>query len=76
MYRIPRSNPWPPTMDLATVRETMRYMHDDIKRIPGLEKAAHAVNQAIKEIDLAERAATRQQRLSPIAAKFLPRRIF
>jgi hypothetical protein len=76
MYRIPRSNPWPPTMDLTTIRETMRYMHDDMQRVPGLEKAARAINDAIKEIDLAERAHTRKQNLSPIAAKFLPRRIF
>lgn len=76
MYRIPRSNPWPPTMDLTTVRETMHYMHDDMKRVPGLEKATRAVNEAIKEIELAERAAHRKQNLSPIAAKFMPRRIF
>lgn len=76
MYRIPRSNPWPPTIDLSTVRETMRYMHDDMKRVPGLEQAARAVNEAIKEIDLAERTMQRQQKFSPIAAKFMPRRIF
>lgn len=76
MYRIPRSNPWPPTMDLTTIRETMRYMHDDMRRVPGLEKAARAINDAMKEIDLAERASARKQNISPIAAKFLPLRIF
>ncbi|MGH1418545.1 MAG: hypothetical protein ACRBCJ_06775 [Hyphomicrobiaceae bacterium] len=76
MYRIPRPHPWPPTIDLTTVRETMLYMHDDMRRVPGLEKAARAMNDAIKEIDLAERTMQREQNLSPIAAKFMPSRIF
>ncbi len=76
MYRIPRSNGWPPTMDLTTIRETMRYMHDDMKRVPGLENAARAIGVAIKEIDVAEQTENRRQNLSPIAAKFMPRRIF
>ncbi len=74
MYRIPRANPWPPTLDLSTVRETMAYMHDDMKRVPGLEKAARAIADAIKEIDKAEKASAKPVSYSPIAAKFLPLR--
>lgn len=76
MFRIQRSNPWPPTMDLSTIRETMEYMHSDMKRVPGLEKAAKAVAAALKEIDEAEQQAATTQKLNPLAAKFLPRRTF
>ncbi len=74
MFRIPRSQPWPPAIDLATVRETLLYMHDDMKRVPGLESVAEALQTALAEIETAERQAnqTRRTQLSPIAAKFMP----
>lgn len=74
MFRIPRSQPWPPAIDLATVRETLHYMHDDMKRVPGLEAVATALEKAMSEIDTAERDAKKSRRtnLSPVAAKFMP----
>ena len=71
MFKIPRQRPWPPTIDLATVRETLHYMKDDMRRVPGLEKAAGALDNAISEIETAE------EKLQPvnyttIGAKFLP----
>ena len=71
MFRISRSQPWPPTIDLATVRETLVYMHDDMKRVPGLEGVAAAMASTLREIDAAER--TREPApLSPTAARFMP----
>jgi hypothetical protein len=75
MFRIPRSQPWPPAIDLHTVRETVLYMRDDAKRIPGLEGLTKAFDAALVEIEKAERKA-RPPILSPIASKFLPRRPF
>ncbi len=37
MFRISRTRPWPPTIDLSTVRETLMYMRDDARAVPGLE---------------------------------------
>jgi hypothetical protein len=74
VFRIPRSNPWPPLIDLATVRETLLYMKDDMRRVPGLEAVAEALDGAITEIDKAERNLDRR-RISPSMARFLPRRL-
>lgn len=73
MYRIPRSNPWPPQIDLSTLRETLLYMHDDMARAPGLEKLRDALALALKEVDAAE-AGAHQKPASIINARFLPRR--
>lgn len=74
MFRIPRSKPWPPQIDLSTVRETLAYMHDDMCRVPGMEKLRDALGQAIKEAEAAERRAPPLV-AGPFAAKFLPRRV-
>lgn len=73
MFRIPRRNPWPPTLDLATVRETLAYMHDDMNRVPGLERVASALETVLEEIETAERNA-KPPVINPNAARFLPRR--
>lgn len=73
MFRIPRHRPWPPAVDLTTVRDTLAYMKDDMERVPGLERVAAALNEALVEIDRAKPPAPVP--LSPIAARFLPRRI-
>lgn len=73
MFRIPRSNPWPPVLDLATVRETLHYIHDDMTRVPGLERVANALETALVEIEAAERNA-KPPVIGPLAARFLPRR--
>jgi hypothetical protein len=51
MFKISRDNPWPPAIDLSTVRQTVAYMQGDLARVPGLEKVAAALEVAIKEID-------------------------
>ena len=72
MYRIPRSNPWPPQIDLATLRETLIYMHDDMARVPGLEKLRDALALALEETEAAQAAA--QAKVTNITkARFLPR---
>ncbi len=72
MYRIPRSNPWPPQIDLSTLRETLHYMHDDMARAPGLEKLRDALACALKEAEAAE-AGARSRPANIINARFLPR---
>ncbi len=73
MFRINRSNPWPPHIDLSTLRETLVYMHDDMTRVPGLEKLRDALALALKEAEAAETAA-RSKRVNITNARFLPRR--
>jgi len=73
VYRIPRSNPWPPQIDLSTVHDTLLYMHDDMARAPGLEKLRDALALALKEIEAAQsKADARPSNI--INARFLPRR--
>ena len=71
MFKIPRQPSWPPAIDLATVRETLHYMKVDMRRVPGLEKAAGAIEAAIVEID---NAGVRHTPIdySAINSKFLP----
>ncbi len=73
MFRIPRNRTWPPAIDLATVRETLIYMRDDARAVPGLEHVAASLDAAIGEVDAAE-AALKPISLSPIESRFLPMR--
>ncbi len=73
MFRIPRSQPWPPAIDLSTVRETLLYMHDDMKRVPGLEAVTKAIETTLTEIESAEKK-SKPVKLSPVTARFLPYR--
>lgn len=72
MFRIPRQNPWPPVVDLTTVRDTLSYMKDDMERVPGLERVAAALKEALAEIERAKPPAAVP--LTPIAARFLAKR--
>ena len=54
MFRIDRSRPWPPDIDLATVRGTLRCIEDDIRRVPQFAKIVEALEEAIREIDKAK----------------------
>ncbi len=76
MFRIPRDRPWPPAIDLRTVRETLVYMRDDMGRVPGLEQASEALDTAIAEIDKAQASTTPRARIAPTMARFLPRSYF
>lgn len=73
MFRIPRRRPWPPEIDLATARETLAYIEDDMRRVPGLEKVAEAVSRAMSEIDAAQAAAPQSYTYRPVASHFVPR---
>jgi hypothetical protein len=55
VFKISRAKPYPPTLDLTTVRVTLGYMHDDMKRIAGLERLAASLETAIAEVSAAER---------------------
>ncbi len=73
MFRISRNRPWPPAIDLATVRETLIYMRDDARAVPGLEHVAASLDAAIGEVDAAE-ANLKPISLSAIESRFLPMR--
>jgi hypothetical protein len=78
VFRIPRSNPWPPHIDLSTLRETLICMHDNMARAPGLEKLRDALALTLKEAEAAEAVA--RAKAPPTSkphftsARFLPRR--
>ncbi|MEO1281838.1 MAG: hypothetical protein AAFV69_08895 [Pseudomonadota bacterium] len=65
MFKIPRQQPWPPTLDLATVRDTLLYMRDDMRRIPALARAADALDDALVELTVAEQTETPKLPLHP-----------
>ena len=54
MLKLLRSGARQPMLDLATVRETLAYMHGDLRHVAGLEKAAAALATAIAELEAAE----------------------
>lgn len=74
MFRISRTRPWPPSIDLSTVRETLLYMRDDARLVPGLEAVAQSLDAAISEVEAAE-AKLEPVSYSPIASRFLPARL-
>ena len=74
MFRIDKSNPWPPHLDLATARETIAYIEDDMRRIPGLESVADELGKAITAIEDAEARAPLGVPMKPFVSRFLPRR--
>jgi len=74
VFRISRHRPWPPSIDLSTVRETLIYMRDDARSVPGLENVASALETAIAEIDTAQQKLAPAS-LPPIASRFLPARL-
>jgi hypothetical protein len=74
MFRIPRSHPYPPTIDLGTVRETLAYIHDDASRVPGLEKLTAALETAMAEATAAEHAVKGPVFGAMTHARFFPRR--
>jgi hypothetical protein len=59
-----------PPIDLRTVCETLVYIHDDLKRLSGLERAAELVGSALSEVVAAER-----RRLSPLPRSILGTRL-
>jgi hypothetical protein len=74
VFRISRHRPWPPSIDLSTVRETLLYMRDDARCVPGLEEFAKSLDAAICEVEAAE-AKLEPVSYSPIASRFLPARL-
>ena len=63
-----------PSIDLATIRETLTYIRDDLQRVPALERAAEALSSALAEIAAAERRQLASLPRSVIEARWLPRR--
>ena len=57
-------------VDLDTMRETLMYIRDDMRRVPGLEKAVDRLTAALGEI-----AAAEARRLSPMTESFIKVRL-
>jgi hypothetical protein len=75
MFKISRDKPWPPSIDLSTVRQTVAYMQGDLARVPGLEKIAAALDTAMQEIDAVQPRRPVVNLSEHLArARFLPRR--
>jgi hypothetical protein len=55
VFRTPPKNPRVPLLDLETVRDTLTYIHDDLKRTPGFEAASQRLDEAIAAIKTAEK---------------------
>jgi hypothetical protein len=53
-------------VDLATMRETLALIRDDLQRVPALQHAAELIGAALADIELAER-----RRLLPIPCSVL-----
>lgn len=51
MFRAPHGRPRRSGIDLATVRDTLVFIHGDLKRVRGLEKAVAALATALREVD-------------------------
>lgn len=60
MFKISRDQIWPPHIDLSTARETLRYIHDDMKHVPELKAVAAALEETMREMDKAEAASPRR----------------
>ena len=65
-----RSTPTPP-IDWETMRATLIYMHDDVKRTPGLARLAAAFSNTLKEIEVAAKQ-IEPQSADVVSAKFIP----
>ena len=50
MFKFLKRRPWPPALDTRSLRETLGYMHDDLRRVPELTAAAEAIHVAIDEL--------------------------
>jgi hypothetical protein len=74
MFRISRRKPWPPQIDLDTVRETILYIESDMARVPGLEGVAAALKTAVREIDRARPPMALPSERQAIAPRFIARR--
>ena len=61
-------------LDLSTVREMLAYVHDDLRRAPGFERAAAALATAIAEIERVERGVPSSARWTA-HTRFLPERM-
>ena len=63
-----------PRLDLATMRETLAYMHGDLAATTGMARAAAAVQAAILEIETAEKRPRTLPGATFTGLRFLPRK--
>lgn len=75
MFRSIRARELPQHIDLSTVRETLQYIHDDMRRAAGLEKLSAALAEAIREAEAAEALLPSPVDDPVITARFVPRHL-
>jgi hypothetical protein len=56
VFKVSRTVPWPPLLDLHSVRRNLAPIQQDLASMPALAKASIALEAVIAEIDAAERA--------------------
>ena len=66
MFKFLKRRPWPPALDTRSLRETLGYMHDDLRRVPELTAAAEAIHVAIDELMRAEEKSSRAANYEPL----------
>ena len=57
MFKIPRHRPWPPVLDTRTARSELAQIRTDLQQVPDFHAAAQIIDEAIEEIENAERRA-------------------
>lgn len=66
MFKFLKRRPWPPAIDTQSLRETLSYMHDDLRRVTELMPAAEAIQVAIDELMKAELESGRAPTYEPV----------
>lgn len=54
MFRINRQDPWPPEIDLASIRSTLTKLERSLDRVPEFSEIAKSLDEAIAAIDKVE----------------------
>ena len=60
MFKINRENSWPPDLDLATARATLKLLERDMRRVPQLAGVAATLADALRALDKAEAQSPRR----------------
>ncbi len=61
-----------PMVDLDILKDTIAYMHDDVRRVSGMEDLARALDTVLVEIENAQAVGARKAPPRIAAARFLP----
>ena len=54
MFKIDRNAPWPPDIDFAAIRSTLKALEHDMRRVPKFADIADALADTLAALDKAE----------------------